>query len=61
MGVFMVVFLGRRMVEGWRLRGVMERHLEVDMDTYEDMLGEVSGIGCMDKGVTRSICGNAMR
>jgi hypothetical protein len=29
----------------------MERHLEEDTDIYEEMLGEVSGIGCMDKGV----------
>jgi hypothetical protein len=29
----------------------MERRLEEDMDTYEGMLGETSGIGCMDIGV----------
>lgn len=47
---FMVVFLGRRVVEGWLLVGVMEHHLEEDTDIYES-LGEVFGIGCMDKGV----------
>jgi hypothetical protein len=61
MGVFMEAFLGRRMAEGWLLVGAMERHLEEDMDIYEDIFSEVSEIGCMDKGVIRSICGDVMR
>lgn len=61
MVVFMEVFLGRRAVEGWLLVGVMERHLEEDMDIYERLQEKSSGSVAWVKAFTRSICSDAMR